>query len=333
MFLSSSNFFEDKMFLQEILTYTKNELLNLVDESEEMRYHRVDALRYLLIKAEIRAREHEGLCVAIEKDGKIEFPKEKKYANIEFILGRVNFAGGILIPNLSANGYKFGFRNAIYCFDHAMSADKKHENTRTYWQRGYASMGDKKYDEAIDNFKTVLKLTEDPNMEFMALYMIGFTFMRSLRFDEALDYFNQVIEHGPDYAGAYILRGTTQGRLKRNSKAIADLEKAIELDPCFRDAYFRRGEFITNQDPKQAIQDFKTYKRLKEQGLGEHSIFGDNIKGFLKVILNNADNSSSETATIYRELYADLMEFPIHVKKVAESNQPFQKWILPGPCP
>ena len=69
------------------------------------------------------------------------------------------------------------------------------------------------------------------------------------QYDEALADLSKAIELDPNSAWAYGSRGETQRELKQYDEALADLSKAIELDPNSAWAYGSRGE--TQRELKQ----------------------------------------------------------------------------------
>ena len=76
-------------------------------------------------------------------------------------------------------------------------------------------------------------------------------------FQEALANFNRAIEIDPNYANAYNNRGAIQGKLGNHEEAIADFSRAIELDPEFAEAYYGRGvELVELGSHGEAIADF-----------------------------------------------------------------------------
>jgi tetratricopeptide (TPR) repeat protein len=58
---------------------------------------------------------------------------------------------------------------------------------------------------------------------------------------EAMEAFNKAIDLDPNYAGAYVGRGTVYQILGDNQQAIRDFGRAIELNSKYAQAYFRRG--------------------------------------------------------------------------------------------
>ena len=58
---------------------------------------------------------------------------------------------------------------------------------------------------------------------------------------EAIADYDKAIELNPKYFNAYYNRGTAKDGLKQYKESIADYDKAIELDPKYFDAYYNRG--------------------------------------------------------------------------------------------
>jgi len=57
----------------------------------------------------------------------------------------------------------------------------------------------------------------------------------------AMQDYNKAIDLDPEYKIAYFGRGTAKVKLKDYSGAIKDYNKAIDLDPEFKNAYYGRG--------------------------------------------------------------------------------------------
>ena len=60
-------------------------------------------------------------------------------------------------------------------------------------------------------------------------------------YDSAIEQLNKVIEIDEKYLEAYTLRGNCYLALKKNDEAIKDFSKAIEIDPNNRGALLNRG--------------------------------------------------------------------------------------------
>jgi tetratricopeptide (TPR) repeat protein len=60
-------------------------------------------------------------------------------------------------------------------------------------------------------------------------------------YDSAIEQVNKVIEMDEKYVEAYTLRGNCYLALKKNEEAVKDFSKAIEMDPNNRGAYLNRS--------------------------------------------------------------------------------------------
>jgi tetratricopeptide (TPR) repeat protein len=77
------------------------------------------------------------------------------------------------------------------------------------------------------------------------------------RYDEAIAEYNKAIELDPKYALAYSNRGSTYYDKKQYDLAIADSSKAIELDPNYSNAYYIRGSaYYVKKQYDLAIADY-----------------------------------------------------------------------------
>ena len=90
------------------------------------------------------------------------------------------------------------------------------------------------------------------------------------QYSEAIADYDKAIELDPRSASAYYNRGVTKYNLKEYSEAIADYDKAIELDPNFALAYYARGLACRElgKEEEAKMKDFK-----KAQELADYSNF------------------------------------------------------------
>jgi tetratricopeptide (TPR) repeat protein len=86
---------------------------------------------------------------------------------------------------------------------------------------------------------------------------IGAELSNEGRWEEAIAEFDKAIDLDPDYAMAYYNRGLTYHKLEKHDQAIADYGKAIELDPGYSEAHYNRGHaFFELDEYGLAIADF-----------------------------------------------------------------------------
>jgi tetratricopeptide (TPR) repeat protein len=94
------------------------------------------------------------------------------------------------------------------------------------------------------------------------------------RDDEELADLSRAIELDPSYADALISRGETCRVLRRYDEALADLSRAIELDPSNGDAFMCRSRtYWRMKRYRKALADFKCAIRTQRhafQDLRDH---------------------------------------------------------------
>ncbi|KAK3161329.1 hypothetical protein QOZ80_1BG0075800 [Eleusine coracana subsp. coracana] len=79
-------------------------------------------------------------------------------------------------------------------------------------------------------------------------------------FELAADLYTQAIEAGPATADLYADRAQAHIKLGNYTEAVADANKAIELDPMMHKAYFRKGAACIK------LEEYQTAKAALEQG-------------------------------------------------------------------
>jgi len=143
------------------------------------------------------------------------------------------------------------------------------------WIKGveYAAQG--KFKEAKGEFEKALKVDPVYGSAKRALKVIedvigrkiksktairlfkGISYYNKEQWDESVAELTKAIEINPRYAYAYIGRGLAYGRKGQHDKAISDYTKAIEINPRYADAYVSRGvTYGKKRQHDQAISDF-----------------------------------------------------------------------------
>ena len=93
----------------------------------------------------------------------------------------------------------------------------------------------------------------------------GVTHAKTGQYDLAIADFNRALELDPDYAEAYCNRGITYDSKGEYERAIKDYNTALELNPDFAEAYNNRGmAYGENGEHDQALQDFSKAIELKQ---------------------------------------------------------------------
>lgn len=83
--------------------------------------------------------------------------------------------------------------------------------------------------------------------------------------NKAIQCYTEAIELNPNYAEAYYKRGETYYYNDEDKKAIEDLSKAIQIQPNYAKAYKLRGEIYYLENDEQAIEDLSKAIKLKSK--------------------------------------------------------------------
>jgi len=120
--------------------------------------------------------------------------------------------------------------------------------------------------------------------DFDNAIMDGVSHLNLNKPEKALADFNRAIELEPDRAGGYLGRANTLNTLQRYREALQDYDKTIELDPGLANAYVNRAVAYSHLGKnKKAIADY-------EKGL-ELDPKIDNPPGFVKRLFSNEPNT------------------------------------------
>jgi tetratricopeptide (TPR) repeat protein len=87
------------------------------------------------------------------------------------------------------------------------------------------------------------------------------------RYDEALADANKAIEVDPNESNAYFLKGRILVALNKNKDAIKYLDKAIEYNPKVARFYYFRGKaFLETNETERGLEDMKKAAALGHKG-------------------------------------------------------------------
>jgi len=85
----------------------------------------------------------------------------------------------------------------------------------------------------------------------------GDDYFKKGQYDQAIAEYNRAIEIDPTFASAYNNRGVVYGRKEQHDQAIAEYNRAIEIDPKFALAYYNRAiSYEKKGQHGQAIADY-----------------------------------------------------------------------------
>jgi tetratricopeptide (TPR) repeat protein len=129
-------------------------------------------------------------------------------------------------------------------------------------EQGYAAMGHRDYDKAIEAFSAALK---KPLGHFYCSYVLlnrGYALSTKSLFDQALTDYSEAIRINPELSSAHENRGWIYLRKGESDKALNDFSEAIKHNSNSATAYYQRGMIFYNGGKfDAALADFSELVR------------------------------------------------------------------------
>ncbi len=187
-------------------------------------------------------------------DEGVQFLKNEKYEEAEKkfteVIQKTNESEGLKISYIykgfSLNGQK-KYDSAIVCFDKAIEIDPLDPASYTDRAKTLTYKGD--YEQAIIDFKMVLKFDSTGKQAEAASYFLGRIKMLQGKNADAIRHFDKLLELVPTDAEGYFLRGTAKSNIMEIDGSIQDYDLAIKYNPDYMEAYANRGVQKINKIP------------------------------------------------------------------------------------
>lgn len=221
------------------------------------------------------------------------------------------------------------FAEAVQAFDQVITLNPDYYEG---WRdKGYTLQNMGKYADALVAIDQALKIRDD---DFSLYNYKGGILWNLQRYKEAKQVLDRAIELNPGFY-SYLLRGVASTYLDDNKSALADFNKAIELQPDYADTYKMRGSTrFLFADYQGAISDFtkaielqpKIAENYAQRGRF-YAISGDyptGIKDFTKAIELQSDNG---------DYYAGRGDFYNAIGDYQKALQDYNQAIKFSPTP
>lgn len=165
------------------------------------------------------------------------------------------------------------YTNAINCYcEMVVRAHKEktseYMNFENLMQQGFE-------EEALNELKKIAVIELDMASSRIN---IGIKYFEDCQWEDALRHFEEAMNVNNLYPDAYYWTALTLAQLKKTTKAKGLLEKAIELNPNYADAYFQLGLLSKSRAKKKAVEYFTkaltlnlrpSFVRIAEQFINE----------------------------------------------------------------
>lgn len=128
-------------------------------------------------------------------------------------------------------------------------------NAAAYNRLGILYSKQRAFNDAIECFEIAQSL--EPSAS--SLHNVGLIYYETGQYDKAAIAFEQAIEMESDLAARYVAYAKVQEKMGDNKKMVANLEKAVELEPnpqslrILADAYERTGDLALAEEIKKKI--------------------------------------------------------------------------------
>jgi|GEM_PF-136813 len=195
-------------------------------------------------------------------------------------------------------------RNGIWKSNVSLWADvaaKSPGKARAHHNYGQALFAEKKYDEAMKEFNTALRL--DPSF-VLTYFTRGGLYASRGQYQLAIKDFNEVLKRSLDktrLAHVYLARGKVYAEMEDYQASLNDFNQAISLDSKNAVAYSERGLLFAKQgNYQQAIKDFDRALRLDS-----HSAEAYNNRGLARIYMGEIEAGLMD----FRRALAEAPEF------------------------
>ena len=206
------------------------------------------------------------------------------------------------------------FETAMTLFEEAESAGEN----KVYIMRGkgLALMGENKYEEAIEAFKEALLADGSipGDVDYDINFYMGVCFYKLGRYEESKERFDAILALKDKSVDAYVERGTVELALNQKDAALADFDKAVELDSkdygLFIDIYCILRELGYESDGAKYLENAvgSGDKKMPDYDKGRlYYYLGDysNARDFLEKAKSNG-NSGEELILLLGQCYENL---------------------------
>lgn len=154
-------------------------------------------------------------------------------------------------------------------------AEKEFYNYKYYFHLGINEMENSNSNEAMTAFNKSVEL----NPDFAPVYMyIGILELNKGNYTNAFDYYTKSINRDASIIDAYFNRAQIVFATKTEDilllkSAIADLDKAVELDPKFIEAYYSRAVIYKNiKEYEKALESLEKILEIDEQAVNAKAL-------------------------------------------------------------
>jgi len=203
----------------------------------------------LLVYGSLHAQAAFSEGVKLLKSNQFVAAEEKFFVAIE--KGKSSPAGlkmAYIYLGFSFNGQK-KFSKAVESFSKSIAIDSL--DPATYTDRALAYSYQNDYENAIKDFKHVLKLDSTGDQAEAAHFYLGRIYLKQLDNKAAINHLNRLLNLVPTDAEGYFLRAIAKSNVMDIDGSIEDYDMAIKYKRNYMEAYANRGVQKINKLPTE----------------------------------------------------------------------------------
>ena len=156
----------------------------------------------------------------------------------------------------------------------------------------------------------------------------GYAYRSKRQYDEAIADLTKAIEIDPRDADAYNNRGYAYRRKGQLDQAIADLTKALEIDPKLVNAYSNRG--AAYEDKKEYERAISDYSKAIEIDPGDADYYNGRAWAYLQGRQGSTGSADAEKSLQLRPNDANTLDTRGHILEALGRREDSHRRLSPG---
>ncbi len=160
----------------------------------------------------------------------------------------------------------------VFIFSLILSHNIQGQTAQEFVRMGSAKIELGDYESAINDLSNAIRLQPEYDLLYKAFFARGFAKFQLEEYEEAKNDFDRAIREYENDAEVYFWRGYTKYLLSYSaSSEIADYNRAILLNPKYKEAYFNRGYArIKNRQLRSGCNDLRKAYELGYEDAKPH---------------------------------------------------------------
>lgn len=200
------------------------------------------------------------------------------------------------IDDLVSEGIKLHdkgkYQDALDKYDEALKLDPS--NSTVLFEKSYSLMMLKKYDEATDLLKKVLKESKDPEIRRLSYINYGTILDYQGEGKKSIKKYDEGIKEFPDSYLLWFNKGITQNALKDNDDALESFKKSVSLNPMHASSHNALAQ-MNNSSRIKAMMSLFAFLLIEPKGSRAEA----NLEEFNKQLMKGVEKKDGQNINIF----------------------------------